>query len=300
MQRAGSLSASGAVARRAGEEAEAEAQLRKAFDLASEAAARAADGAPLSARLGVLREAARLALECGEAEEARRLMAAAVAADDSTERADEWGQLRDINAWPDAWLVAAVRHDPPDVSALDALAARHWKPLFGRCQMLTVDRQLADDLAQQAWCKLLRTRQRLKPGGNFPAYITTIATNLWRDSYRSAKRAGPLADHRLVALDATLPADDGDELTFVDALPDFNALQAIEHKILTMDMDHALEKLPPLLRDVLTARYLTGESCAEIGQRHGRTEQTISAWVREAMRQMKMQLEESRVLVAMP
>jgi hypothetical protein len=39
---------------------------------------------------------------------------------------------------------------------------------------------------------------------------------------------------------------------------------------------------------------LNEESCAEIGRRHGRTEQTISAWVREGVRQMKRCLEDSR------
>jgi len=295
MQRASQLSSAGAVARQAGEEAEAEASYRQAFLLASDAAGRMVDRAPLSARLDVGREAVRLALECGEVDEARRLLDAAFAADDSTSRRDEWTQLRDAARWPDAWLVAAVRRDPPDVAALDALADRHWKALFGRCQMLAVDHQLAGDLAQQAWCRVLRTRHRLKPGGNFSAYITTIATNLWRDSYRSARRAGPLADHRLVALDAALPGDDGEVVLFVDALPDLHALQATEQKLLAMDIDHALEQLPPLLRDVLMARYLDGESCAEIGKRHGRTEQTISAWVREAVRQMKVQLEGSEV-----
>src|SRR2546426_12145575 len=27
----------------------------------------------------------------------------------------------------------------------------------------------------------------LRPGGNFPAYLTTVATNLWRDWHRSAQ-----------------------------------------------------------------------------------------------------------------
>lgn len=196
-------------------------------------------------------------------------------------------------AWPDAWLIAAVRRDPPDAAALDALADRYWSVLFGRCQMLTVDRQKASDLAQSAWCRVLQTRHRLKPDGNFPAYITAIATNLWRDLYRSAKRAGPLADHRLVALDAALPTDDGKVVVLVDALPDLNALQATDQRLLAMDIDQALEKLSPLLRDVLVARFITGESCAEIGIRHGRTEQTVSGWVREAIRQMKTHLEES-------
>ena len=294
MEQTDRLSSFGAVARQAGREAEAEACFRKAFGLASDAANRTADTAPLSARLDVWRKATRLALECGEADEARRLMDAAFAANDSTAHADEWAHLRDASAWPDAWLVAAVRRDPPDAAALDALADRHWKALFGRCQMLTVDHQKAGDLAQQAWCRVLRTRDRLKPGGNFPAYITTIATNLWRDAYRSAKRAGPLGEHRLVALDAALPGDDGDAVLFVDALPDLNSLQATEQKLLAMDIDQALERLPPLLRDVLMARYLAGESCAEIGKRHGRTEQTISAWVRQAAGEMRLLLEDFR------
>src|SRR6266446_4166370 len=41
-------------------------------------------------------------------------------------------QLRDIEAWPDSWLIEAVRRDPPDLAALDALANRYWRQLFGR------------------------------------------------------------------------------------------------------------------------------------------------------------------------
>jgi RNA polymerase sigma factor (sigma-70 family) len=59
-----------------------------------------------------------------------------------------------------------------------------------------------------------------------------------------------------------------------------------------MDMDRALEALSPLSREVLVARYLVGESCAEIGRRYGRTEQTVSGWVREAIRQIRSYLEE--------
>src|SRR5882762_4335717 len=113
----------------------------------------------------------------------------------------------DVSAWPDTWLIASVRRDPPDIQALDELANRHWKPLFARCQLLAVNHQKAADLAQEAWYRVLRTRHALKPGGNFPAYLTTVATNLWRDWYRSAQRAGPMADHRLESLDAAYPND---------------------------------------------------------------------------------------------
>ena len=48
------------------------------------------------------------------------------------------------------------------------------------------------------------------------------------------------------------------------------------------------------MRDVLISRFINGESAAEIGQRYGRTEQAITGWIREAIRQMKIYLGEDR------
>ena len=99
-------------------------------------------------------------------------------------------------SWPDSLLVEAVRREPPDEAALDALVERYWQPLYARCRMLTLDHEKARDLAQEAWRRVLRARAGLKPEGNFPAYISMIATNAWRDTQRSAFRAGPMAEDR--------------------------------------------------------------------------------------------------------
>jgi RNA polymerase sigma-70 factor (ECF subfamily) len=293
MGQADSLGSLGVVARHQGEDAAADAHFREAFGLALGAANRATDGGSHPARLDALRVAARFALDCGEVMEARRLMDEAFSAEASTKFAEEWVQLRDVTVWPDTWLIAAVRGDPPDVQALDALANRYWKPLFGRCQLLTLNHQKASDLAQEAWRRVFRKRHALKLGGNFPAYLTTIATNLWRDLYRSAQRAGPLADHRLESLDAPYPNEDGESVALVDRIPDLKALSAEDQTLLAMDIDKALEQLTPQLREVLVARFINGESCAEIGRRYGRTEQSISGWVRQALREMKQHLEEA-------
>ena len=77
-----------------------------------------------------------------------------------------------------------------------------------------------------------------------------------------------------------------------DLLPDLNSLQADKQRALKLDIDRALGRLTPHLRDVLVARFITGESCAEIGSRHGRTEQTVSGWVRDAIREIKLHLED--------
>jgi RNA polymerase sigma factor (sigma-70 family) len=156
--------------------------------------------------------------------------------------------------------------------------------------MLTLNRSNAADLAQNAWCRVLRARDRLNPGRHFAAYLTTIATNLWRDSMRSAVRAGAMAENRLLSLNDGLPGDDESTITLLDTLPDSHAAHERDRRELAMDIDQALAKLPPLLRDVLVARFITGESCAEIGRRHGRTEQTVSGWIRAAAQQMKLHL----------
>jgi len=291
MSEAGPLGSFGAVARQQDEQAAAGAHFRAAFGLAPHAEKRSSDRVSHRARLDALRIAVRFALDCGQATEARRLIDQALSVDTSTKFDKEWMQLRDISAWPDTWLIASVRNDPPDAQALDELANRYWKPLFGRCQLLMVNSQKAADLAQETWCRVLRSRHALKSGGNFLAYLATIATNLWRDWYRSAQRAGPMADHRLESLDAPKPNESGETLTLVDRIPDLTVLSPGDQALLAIDIDNALRRLTPQLREILVARFITGESCAEIGQRYGRTEQSISGWVRQALRQMKLHLE---------
>jgi RNA polymerase sigma factor (sigma-70 family) len=204
---------------------------------------------------------------------------------------------REVSSWSDAQLISAVRCDPPDEAALDILVARHWNSIFGRCQMLTLNHEKALDLAQSAWCRLLRNRHALKPDGNFPAYLIKIAKNLFRDSCRTARRAGPMADHRLVSLDDAYSNADGETIVLEEIVPDLKSLQPQEQMLLAIDINRALENLTPRLREVLLARFIEGESCVEIGLRYGRTKQAVNGWLREALRQMKTQLEEpSRAL----
>jgi RNA polymerase sigma-70 factor (ECF subfamily) len=198
------------------------------------------------------------------------------------------------SAWPDAWLINAVRRDPPDEDALNALVDRYWKPLYARCRLLTVDPDSARDLAQESWLRVLRARHSIEPDGHFQAYVTTIATNLWRDMSRSAVRAGPMADSRMASLDSSVVADDGDSIPLINVLADPRTLSPDDQILLEMDLDNALSRLELRLRDVLISRFINGESAAEIGHRYGRTEQAITGWIREAIRQMKVYLGEER------
>jgi RNA polymerase sigma factor (sigma-70 family) len=201
------------------------------------------------------------------------------------------------STWPDAWLINAVRRDPPDEDALSALVDRYWKPLFARCRLMSADRESASDLAQEAWLRVLRARHSLEPDGNFHGYIITIATNLWRDRNRLAQRAGGAGEGNMASLDAAIAQDaGGDRLTLVDVIADPRSLSSDDQMLLEMDVDRALNRLAAHLRDALVSRFVGGESAAEIGRRYSRTEQTITGWIREAVRDMKVYLAESENL----
>lgn len=281
------LASKAAAARSAGNEAQAEDYYRAAISAALQALDATSRASP-----DLTLQTARWALEGGEATLARRLLNEQRAANFAGD--PRWAQIAQPENWPDVWLVAAVRHDPTDDAALDALVQRYWSELFGRCQMLTAKRETAADLAQETWCRVLHGRERLRPGGNFRAYLFTIATNLWRDSQRAALRAGTMADHRVASLDHPATNAEGHSLTLAESLPDLEQMEASERDALKRDLDQAMERLDALSRDVLVARFLDGESCADIGRRYGRTEQTANGWVRRALSEMKRSLEELR------
>jgi RNA polymerase sigma factor (sigma-70 family) len=161
--------------------------------------------------------------------------------------------------------------------------------------MLEMNDEDAGDLAQSAWVRVLRARRSLDPQGSFPAYLSMIATNLWRDGHRTARRAGAMADHAMGSLDAT--AANG-ERTTAELLADPQAMPAEEQSLLAMEIDDALARLTPRSREVLVARYLNSEPAAVIARREGRTEQTISGWVRQALDEMRHHFGTSRSVVS--
>jgi len=207
---------------------------------------------------GVIGRAAaeHLALASGEVAEARRLTEEALASHASATVGD-WAKFRDITSWPDAWLVAAVRRDPPDEASLDVLVDRYWKHLFARCQILALNSQKAIDLARETWCQVLRPRRSLRSEGNFPADLIKIATKLWRKSHLPAPQTGPMTENRLASIHAEISKDSGETAVRENVLPDLNTLQPMEQMLLKLDIDQALGGLTALLRDVLVSRFLT-------------------------------------------
>src|SRR3984957_10005624 len=79
--------------------------------------------------------------------------------------------VRQVEDWPDAMLIAEGLRDPPNFQALDVLIARHWKPLFAKCQMMTVNPEQASNLAQAAWQHILQAEHGLQSTTDFRAHL---------------------------------------------------------------------------------------------------------------------------------
>jgi DNA-directed RNA polymerase specialized sigma24 family protein len=91
-----------------------------------------------------------------------------------------------------------------------------------------------------------------------------------------------MADRAMRSLDAA-PTTGDSGAAIGDLLPDPQALPAEEQSLLAVEIADALARLTPRSREMLISRYLNDESAAAIARRHGRTEQSITSWVRQAL-----------------
>lgn len=174
-------------------------------------------------------------------------------------------EARDADARDDEALMAAWRAG--DVGAFEALFARHRRPLFTFLLHLTGARDLAEDIFQETFVRVLRARERYEASGRFVAWLHVIARNALRDHQR---RAGV---RRVVTTESTLTGDGGDATparledlqgTRTDRRGD-PAVQS-ESQDLRARIEAALLELPPAQREVFLLRERAGLDYAAIAE----------------------------------
>jgi RNA polymerase sigma-70 factor (ECF subfamily) len=131
-----------------------------------------------------------------------------------------------------------------EAPAFDELIAR-WHPAVWRYarRMAGAD-DVADDLAQEVWLRVVRGLPRLEDPARIRAWIFGIAHRVLMDRLRAQYTTPPMADVELDTLE-TVPPD-----------PDLR--ERID------EMESALGTLPAVERDVLALFYLDELSLADI------------------------------------
>lgn len=173
---------------------------------------------------------------------------------------------------------------------IDGLVRRHGAELLQRCRRLTGNREAADDLMQETWCRVLAARPQLDPDRGVAGYLVTTAKNLWRDWNRAARRYG-MSARKERSLDATWSATEESGCALAEVLPDPQTLDREDHIHRGMDLARGIAALPPRLREVIIARFHRGETAAYIARRYGRTQQTVTSWLRQGIRELRQMVE---------
>lgn len=150
-----------------------------------------------------------------------------------------------------------LRYQNGDVASFEVLVDRYQNKVFSYIAMLVKDKQLADDIFQDTFLKIIRTIKAgaYKEEGKFIQFAMRIAHNLIIDHFRKAKRL-PMVDPTREDYDML------DNARFTDP--------SVEEQIITDqihgDLRKMIEYLPEEQREVLNMRMYADMSFKEIAE----------------------------------
>jgi RNA polymerase sigma-70 factor, ECF subfamily len=87
---------------------------------------------------------------------------------------------------PEVQLMLRVQRDEP--GAFAELVEAYWSRVFGKFIRQVSDRQEAEDLAQDVFLRLYRSRKRYRPRAKLATWIFFIARNVGRNALRRRRR----------------------------------------------------------------------------------------------------------------
>lgn len=160
-----------------------------------------------------------------------------------------------------------------DERALETLFGRYRAPLFGFLLRRCRDEAAAEDLIQETWLRVVRSRDRYDPRRRFTTWLFQIANNLCRDlaRRREVERRGKEGMQQVEALRSQTTGKAGHELR--------------------LDMERRLAALPDRLREVLVLRYHQQLSEREIAEIAGIPQGTVKSRLHAAVRALREGME---------
>ena len=169
-----------------------------------------------------------------------------------------------------------------DAGAFDVLYKRHKGGVYRYLTRQCRDRGLADELFQDVWMNLIRTRERYTVEAKFTTDIYTVAHNRLIDHYRKSGQAS------LVSLD-----DDAEDASPIDEpiapageRPERQAdIRQQAAKLLEL-----LGALPTPQREAFVMQYEGGLSVEEIAEATGVTRETAKSRLRYALGKLRQGL----------
>ncbi len=171
-----------------------------------------------------------------------------------------------------------LRYRAGDTVAFERLYARHKGPVYRYFLRQCGDAELAGDLLQELWAKIIAARHRYEARAKFTTYMYTLAHNCWIDNRRRESRR-PLV---------SASEDFEPEAMTVD--PAATAERGAINLETAAQLEAAIAALPEDQREAFLLREEAGLSLAEIAVATDVPEETAKSRLRYAVQKLKRAL----------
>lgn len=176
-----------------------------------------------------------------------------------------------------------LRYRDGDARAFELLYERHKGPLYRYLQRMCGRREVADDLFQEVWSKVIASRSRYEARAQFNTFLFRIAHNCAVDHFRRSGRP-----HESAAQDVDEIAEE------IGAAEHERPDAALSEAQVRSDFRRALAELPPEQRDVFVLYEESGLTLEEIGRITGVAMETAKSRLRYAVGKLRTALRQHR------
>ena len=169
-----------------------------------------------------------------------------------------------------------------DAAAYRELVERVEKPLVNFILRFVGERNVAEDLFQETFVRVVKTLGSFRPEASLSTWIFTIARNLSLDWLKAKRR------HRETALDAVTSEEKGRVIYFKDVLRS-GAAAPEEQAEMSEDerrVSAALSGLSPIKREALVLRVYAGLQYSEIARIQNAPVGTVKFRIHEAIKDL--------------
>jgi RNA polymerase sigma-70 factor (ECF subfamily) len=165
-----------------------------------------------------------------------------------------------------------LRYRDGDVAAFESLYRRHKDAVYRYLLRLSQDEQVAEDVVQDAWSKIIRARNRYRPTARFSTYLFRVAHNCFIDYVRRNRRHAH-----------------GEELDAESTPAPGDAPETETERLLARErLEVALQQLPEEQRDVFLLREEGGLSLDEIALVTDTNRETAKSRLRYAVGKLRV------------
>jgi len=170
------------------------------------------------------------------------------------------------------------------------LLARYERPVFSLIFRMVRDREMAEDLSQETFIKVLNNIDRYSPDFKFSSWLFKIANNLTIDHLRRRR----LNTISIEGAPDAVTAESARATSIVIASGDESPLAELESKELGLSIERAIAQLRPEYRACIMLRHVEDRSYEEIAEIVKLPLGTVKTYIHRARHELRAALDDVR------